>query len=63
MPDNWPDCSPAELAYLVFNGSYGQQLCARRLLEAIAREDSTWKGFMAVDSLPRQVFPKGRWTV
>lgn len=49
------DSSPAQLAFLALNGSYGEKLVASMLLESIA------KGIQAEPS--HNVFPKGRWTV
>lgn len=49
------DASPAQLAFLAINGSYGEKLVAHMLLESIA------KGIQAEQ--PKQAFPKGRWTV
>lgn len=53
-PDRIEDYSNAQLAYLVLNGSYGEQLVAKRLLEAIAQDKPVEPVMHA--------FPKGRWT-
>lgn len=54
-PDRIEDSSHAQLAFLALFGSYGEQLVAKRLLEAIAKDEPAEPVVLA--------FPKGRWTV
>lgn len=50
------DLSPAQLAFLALNGSYGEKLVASMLLESIARGSEAQRTEV-------RAYPKGRWTV
>lgn len=55
VPDSLTDAtSPAQLAFLALNGSYGEKLVASLLLASIAKDKP--------EQTVKHAFPKGRWT-